>query len=100
MRNLLLADLKISEVREPPGHQPGAGVPRRWTSEELLALLDTDGNKALAKKLERSEMSIQMKRGEFVMNFFAWLERKGYELPATVAQVDEYFEDRSGAAHG
>ncbi|MFQ5909979.1 MAG: hypothetical protein ACE5IJ_04565 [Thermoplasmata archaeon] len=89
-------EVVLSEVQEPPGSPPGASSPRRWSSRELLELLGTGSNQSLANKLNRSTMSVRMKRGEFVMDFLGWLRRKGYRLPATIAQVEEYLAERTG----
>ncbi len=96
--SLLREEVEVSDVQEPPGHAPGAGSPKRWTSAELLELLGAVSNKSLANRLKRSTMSVRMQRGAFTMTFLGWLDRKGYSIPATVAQVEEYLKEQRGGS--
>lgn len=100
IESLLREEVKVSDVQEPPGHAPGGGSPKRWTSADFLELLGAVSNEVVAKRLKRSEMSVKMMRGWFTMTFLGWLDRKGYSIPATTAQVEEYLKEQKGGSDG
>jgi len=64
---------------------------KEWTLEDYLALLEPIDNLRLAAKMDRTEMGIRMKRGQFVFDFLAWMKTKGYSLPVDKATIREFF---------
>lgn len=78
----LLPSIKVENIQEKEKPGPGGGKARTWTKDELELLLKTDDNETLARKLERPEMSVMMKRAELQPEFFGWAQRNGYVIPA------------------
>lgn len=70
------------------------GEHKDWTLEDYLMLLEPSDNSSLAAKMDRTEMGIRMKRGQFVFDFLAWMKRKGYSLPVNKAIVKEFFGEQ------
>ena len=96
MKRLFPKHIEVHDVEEESRHPPGGGTPRRWTVDEYTELLSGRGNTELADRLHRSEMSVRMKRGEFVPAFLAWAYRKGYTFPHSKRQVNEFFGKGGG----
>src|SRR3989338_933334 len=68
--------------------------PKRWQAQELVLLLDSDIPLAyLVKKFQRSEVSIQMQKAQFVPSFLSWCRKKGYTDPSTEL-IKQYFEEK------
>jgi len=70
------------------------GEHKDWTLEDYLALLEPIDNLSLAAKMDRTEMGIRMKRGQFVFDFLAWMKKKGYSLPVNKAIIKEFFGEQ------
>jgi len=77
----LVPDIKVEHIQEIDMPGPGGGSGKDWTKQELALLLTTDDNETLAKKLERSDMSITLKRGELQPEFFKWAKKEGHVIP-------------------
>jgi len=90
-------DSKIVEVDEPDRWPIGGedGI-RTWSEEEYLLLLSDEENDVIAKKLNRSPMGVQMKRGQFLPDFFVWLQKKGYVISKNVDKsvIKAYLDDK------
>lgn len=69
---------------------------KEWTLDDYLLLLEPVSNEILSPRMGRTDMSIRMKRGEFVPDFFAWMKEKGY-LTWDKDIVDDFFRDRGRA---
>lgn len=67
--------------------------PKEWTLDEYVVLVRPLSNSEIAAKLGRTEMSVKMKRGDFVPNFFAWMKKKGYTLPVDTNIILNYFSE-------
>ena len=66
-----------------------------WKPEELLLLLAPISNEELEVKLKRSDMSILMKRGQFVPEFSSWAKKKGYRIEQITATIiKKYLEEK------
>lgn len=72
----------------------GEGEHKDWTLEDYLTLLEPIDNLSLATKMDRTEMGIRMKRGQFVFDFLAWMKKKGYSLPVNKAIIKEFFGEQ------
>lgn len=72
----------------------GEGDHKDWTLEDYLALLEPIDNLSLATKMDRTEMGVRMKRGQFVFDFLAWMKKKGYSLPVNKAIIKEFFGEK------
>ena len=69
--------------------------PKKWTTKELLLLLSPMNNDELGSQLKRSDMSILMKRGEFVPAFMSWAKKKGYKTAdITVTVINKFLEEQ------
>ena len=66
---------------------------KAWTEEDLLLLLSPIDNESLSIKMDRSDMSVKMKRGYFVPDFWKWLKEKGISLPANKEMIREYMAE-------
>jgi len=66
----------------------------KWTIDDYLTLLEPKSNKQIEEKLGRTEMSVKMKRGSFVPDFYSWMCSKGYTSPITKEKIEEFFEGR------
>jgi len=81
---------KIVGIRE--------GVKRdKWTPDEYAALLSPEANSRISERIDRSEMSIQMKRGDFVPEFWAWIRKKGYSITNVKELVKEFLNEKGGS---
>lgn len=65
-----------------------------WTADDYFALLKADSNEELSRETGRTDMSIIMKRGSFVPEFYSWMNLKGYSAPITKKMVNEYLIER------
>ena len=94
-KKMFPGEVSVGDTVEPPvytGEREGT-TPKRWTVEEYVMLLDPERNLRVANKIGRSEMSIQMKRGEFVPGFLAWVKEKGYSLIDPEELVRLFFKE-------
>ena len=94
---LLNEEIEIREVKEKErfGNR-SEKKQKKWTFDELLMLLNPNlDNSELAKKLDRSVMSISMERSDFVTSFISWAKSKGYN-PEKITRtlVQEFMEER------
>lgn len=83
----------IKEKTKKPPRREGA---RRWTVEELHALLGPENNEELGRRLRRTSMSVLMERGQFIPTFTIWAKKKGYSFPPSVDKVWEFMVERGG----
>lgn len=68
----------------------------KWTIDDYLTLLEPKSNEEIEEKLGRTEMSVKMKRGAFVPDFYSWMSSKGYTSTITKEILEEFFEERGG----
>jgi transcriptional regulator GlxA family with amidase domain len=80
----LLPTIKVTFVREKEKLCSGGGTARPWTIDELVFLLKTDDNEALARKIGRTEMSIRMERAQLQPEFFRWAEKMATSSPQVI----------------
>ena len=67
---------------------------RDWVIDEYCLLLGPLSNDDLAKKLNRSSMSVRMQRGDFVPGFLSWAKNKGYTFKIDKELVEEFLKER------
>jgi hypothetical protein len=84
----------IDKVEATKKAGTGEGDHKDWTLDDYLALLEPIDNLSLAAKMDRTEMGIRMKRGQFVFDFLAWMKKKGYSLPVNRAIIMEFFGEK------
>lgn len=88
--------IKTEEIIEPDieeGEEKEPSEQKKWTAEEFCLLFDySKTNSELAKLLDRTEMSIHMKRGGFVPEFLVWAKNKKYTNPITKKMIEEYLK--------
>ena len=65
-----------------------------WEVDDYLTLLEPMSNVDVEEKLGRTEMSVKMKRGLFVPDFYSWMSSKGYAPPITKEMVEKFIEER------
>ena len=70
---------------------------RKWTIDDCFALLGAKSNNELGNELERTEMSVKMKRGIFVLDLYSWINLMGYIAPITKEMVEEFLNERGGS---
>lgn len=92
--------IETLEVKEPVKEFAiGTGDKKDWNNvDELSLLLGPDDNDTIASKTGRNEMSVRMKRGDFVKEFMAWAKKKGYAYsPRSVEKkvVKEFLQEAS-----
>ena len=75
----------------------GERTMKSWTIDDYIILLGTEHNEAIAKKLKRTTMSVQMRRGEFVPDFAEWLKNKGKSYKGGKTLVEQYLREREDA---
>jgi hypothetical protein len=75
---------------------PREVVMKEWTEHDLLELLSSKDNDALAREMDRTIMSVKMKRGSFVPNFWKWMRDRGRKPPADLDMVREFVKEVSG----
>lgn len=66
---------------------------KRWTVEELIMLIGPESNRALAERMDRTGMSVRMKRGHFVQDFLSWAKKRNHSFPPTKKMVEEFLMD-------
>ena len=81
----------IEKTKEWGEREP---TPKKWDVNELLRLFGPEGNKRLARELDREEMGVIMKRGQFVNELTMWAKRKGYAFPPTKGMIEEFLSER------
>jgi len=89
-------DVFFQEVKEPDrtGEGDNGREVKSWELEDYLTLLKTNSNNEAAEKLDRTEMSIRMKRGSFQPKFLEWAKNEGYTKPLKNCDgelLEEYF---------
>lgn len=79
MEELFPGNVKTRNIQEVtrPGFKQ-SNEPMKWTSKDFLQLLSPDDMDTVAKSLNRSSMSIQMMRGQFLPAYMKWLKKMGY----------------------
>lgn len=65
-----------------------------WEIDDYLTLLEPISNEDVEEKLGRTEMSVKMRRGAFVPDFYSWMSSKGYTSPITKEIVEEFIEEK------
>jgi len=92
----IFPDAEIKEVEEPVGSPIGERGEKEWSADEYQLLLDSRyDNKTIASKINRTEMAVRMKRGEFLPDFFVWLKRKGYVSKKIDKKIiEKYLEEK------
>ena len=65
-----------------------------WEIDDYLILLEPISNEDVEEQLGRSEMSVKMKRGLFVPDFYSWMSSKGYTPPITKEMVEKFVEEK------
>lgn len=68
----------------------------KWSIDDYLTLLEPKSNEEIEEKLGRTEMSVKMKRGAFVPDFYSWMSSMGYISPITKEMVEEFLEEKGG----
>ncbi|ABE53173.1 Hypothetical protein Mbur_2319 [Methanococcoides burtonii DSM 6242] len=89
------SDIGVREVEEVSKRM--GSVSRQmieWTADDYFALLKADSNEELSRETGRTNMSIIMKRGSFIPEFYSWINLKGYSAPITKKMVNEYLMER------
>ena len=92
MKDLLNKDIEVKKIIEK--HKVIQDIeknPKEWVEGELFLLLNPISNEELEKKLERSNMSIVMKRGSFVPGFMSWARKKGYDSSKITETIIKQF---------
>tara|TARA_Y100000310_G_scaffold343193_1_gene449731 strand:+ start:2085 stop:2483 length:399 start_codon:yes stop_codon:yes gene_type:complete len=97
MKDLLEGNVEVNNI--PEKHKEIGDVQREsrnWTSEEFFLLLSPLSNEELQKKLNRSNMSVVMMRGNFVPEFMSWARKKGYDSERITETVVKQFMEEEG----
>ncbi len=90
----LVGEVEVQHVEEPNiTYDRGPSSSRHWTREEYLELLKASSSEELEKKLGRSDMSIGMRRGDFLPLYLEWLRKKGLLERREDPDVQEKFVD-------
>lgn len=71
-------------------------TPVKWTIDDYMALLGPESNDEICEKLDRTYMSIVMKRGAFNADLYCWMSSKSYSSPISKQMVKEFLEERGG----
>lgn len=92
----IFPDIEVKEIEEPVGPPIGKRGEKEWSLDEYQLLLDSRyNNKTIASKINRTEMAVRMKRGEFLPDFFVWLKKKGYASKEIDKRlIEEYLEEK------
>ncbi|MCK4796301.1 MAG: hypothetical protein KAT05_02905 [Spirochaetes bacterium] len=64
----------------------------KWTVDDYLILLEPHTNEQVESMTEKSEMSIKMKRGSFIPEFYSWMKAKKYTPPFTKKMLKEFLK--------
>jgi hypothetical protein len=94
---IICPDISVINVREISKKKPVKDEPpnpKKWTVDDYFAILGAESNNELENKLGRTEMSVKMKRGTFVPDFYYWINSKGYIAPITKEMVEEFLNER------
>jgi hypothetical protein len=69
---------------------------REWTASEASLLYELEDTRAIANKLGRSWMSVDIKRGHFLPPFLDWVDENEHDLMRDDIKnlVEEYMEDK------
>jgi len=96
MNTIFPGNIEIKKISEPDRFKQVREYKKtkKWSAEDYLVLLEISDNGVAAQKLGRSEMAVQMKRGEFVPSFNKWAQAHG-RTPDKQA-VQEYLEKNNG----
>jgi len=97
LKDLLYEKIEIQEVREKERFGGRSEKKqKKWTFDELFMLLDSSlDNEELAKKLDRSTMSVSMERTDFVTSFISWTKSKGYNPDKiTKTLLEEFIREK------
>ena len=86
------------DVREAKKRMPDyiERTPIKWTIDDYMALLGSESNEEICEKLDRTDMSVVMKRGAFNADFYCWMNSRGYSSPITKQMIEEFLEKRGG----
>ena len=84
------------KVTEPKGPPIGKSTGERWKAEELSVLFDEKLSiKAMAAKLGKDPMSIQMQMGETVPKILMWMrDKKGISIIPTKEDIEQYLNEK------
>lgn len=90
-------EVEVEEVKEPDMEGGGGESNQKsWTVEDRKVLLQTNSNEEAAEKLDRSKMSVQMKRGSFQPEFLRWAKEQNYAKPIenlTEDMIEDFLEE-------
>jgi hypothetical protein len=86
--------IEVEEATKEFG--PREVVMKEWTETDLLELLSSKENEVLAKEMDRTIMSIKMKRGSFVPNFWKWMKENGRTSPIDLKMVRDFMREVYG----
>ena len=92
-------EISVTNVREISKRKPVIIEPsgsEKWTVDDYFAILGAKSNNELGNELGRTEMSVKMKRGIFVPDFYSWINSMGYIAPITKEMVEEFLNERGG----
>jgi len=88
----------VERIDKPEKHKVMNEIERKfrdWDLNELFLLLSPMSNEELEKKLDRSNMSVTMKRGYFVPAFMSWARKKGYDSSKiTETAIKQFLEEQ------
>ena len=86
--------VEIGEVEEATKHFGSKeSTMKVWTEDDLLMLLSPKDNTTLTTVLKRSDMSVKMKRGDFVPKFWKWMKDKGLSPPADKEMIRAFITE-------
>jgi|TARA_Y100000310_G_C20568544_1_gene756819 hypothetical protein len=95
LSHIIDEEINIKEITEK--HKVMKDVKRemrKWSEDELFELLSPASNGELMIKLNRSAMSIHMRRGEFVPSFMSWAISKGYDSSKITPSIVKQFQEK------
>ena len=95
---MAFGDVAISSVEEPSGHKISGGSAEKWTVEELKLLFSDMSVEKIAKKINRSPMSVRMKIGAFKPEFYFWAAKKKKVIDEKNLQrlIKEFLKEKYG----
>jgi hypothetical protein len=92
MTELFSGEVEIKNVAEPYRFVTKTeGQIKKWTADDYFVLLKVPDNNAAAIQLKRSEMSVRMKRGEFIPAFLKWAKEHKKDF-LSFESVKEFLE--------
>lgn len=86
----------VREAKRKTPEDPPDRTNIKWTIDDYMALLGPESNDEMCGKLDRTYMSIVMKRGAFNADLYCWMSSKGYSSPISKQMVKEFLEERGG----